>query len=49
MCGDLLPLFYLGAGASAYRKAAPHAVRDPVTMQGRDLRIGARAWAGAAR
>lgn len=31
------------------QESRPHTVRDPVTVRGRDLRIGARAWAGAAR
>ena len=31
------------------QESRPHTVRDPVTARGRDLRIGARAWAGAAR
>ena len=29
------------------QESRPHTVRDPVTARGRDLRIRARAWAGA--
>ena len=46
--GSVAPI--LPRGLHIYvQESRPHAVRDPVTMQGRDLRIGARAWAGAAR
>lgn len=36
-------------GYTCVQESRPHTVRDPVAVWGRDLRIRARAWAGAAR
>lgn len=47
-CGDTATSLPRGVH-TCVQESRPHTVRDPVAVWRRDLRIGARAWAGAAR